>query len=228
MEEKGLDHSRVFVCDNGVETDVFYPPSQGREARSPNSPVVIGAVAVFRPIKDLPTLMEAFARVHRAHPQARLVIAGSGPVLPELEARRFKLGLEESCSLLPPPGNVADLMRSIAIFVSSSLSEAFSNPILEAMACGCCPVGSRVGGTPELIEDGERGFLFEPGNTEELDNKLSVLIENPLLRHRFADKAAVFARGTLSIQAAAGRLADFYTALLVRAQRSGDRLVSGL
>jgi glycosyltransferase involved in cell wall biosynthesis len=110
-------------------------------------------------------------------------------------------------------------MRTIDIYVLPSLSEAFSNALLEAMACGCCPVGSRVGGTPELIADGERGLLFEPGNVEDLAAKLSLLIENPSLRRRYADASAAFAHGTLDIRMAAAQLADRYTALLERSER---------
>jgi glycosyltransferase involved in cell wall biosynthesis len=102
------------------------------------------------------------------------------------------------------------------IFVLPSESEAFSNALLEAMACGCCPVGSRVGGTPELIADGERGLLFESGNAADLAEKLALLIRDAGLRHRFGEAAAACARDTFSIQRAVQRMAELYGRLLTR------------
>jgi glycosyltransferase involved in cell wall biosynthesis len=100
------------------------------------------------------------------------------------------------------------------VFVLPSNSEAFSNALLEAMGCGCCPVGSRVGGTPELIRHGEWGLLFEPGNVHELADGLCKLVFDPVLRRQMAEKASVFARESLSIDVAASRLAAIYKNLL--------------
>lgn len=214
VDELGVDPKRVFVCYNGVETAKFHPPVSEPDERLADAPVVIGTVAVFRPEKDLATLLKAFGRLRKAHPCVRLVLAGKGPCLEELEALRQSLGLADTCEILPPPKDVAAQMRSFDIFVSCSVSEAFSNALLEAMACGCCPVGSRVGGTPELIEENSRGLLFEAGNIEDLAGKLSFLVQNPALRRRMARAAARFARETLNIEAAATRLAEVYTQLL--------------
>lgn len=217
VEEKRVPPERVFVCYNGVETRIFYP-SRPDGPPDPGAPVVIGAVAVFRPEKDLVSLIDAFARLRETYPRTRLVLAGAGPTLQELEARRADLRLADCCDILPPPANVADLMRNIDIFVSCSRHEAFSNAILESMACGCCPVGSRVGGTPELINHGERGLLFEAGNVDDLCAKLSRLLANPSERREFASAAAAFARDELGIHVAARRLAGAYMDLLGEAR----------
>ncbi|HYT23078.1 MAG TPA: glycosyltransferase family 4 protein, partial [Candidatus Polarisedimenticolia bacterium] len=102
------------------------------------------------------------------------------------------------------------------IFVLSSHSEAFSNTLLEAMACGCCAVGSRVGGTPELIGNDERGLLFRPGDAGDLAEKLATLIGDEQLRRKFGTCAAEFARTKLSIEIAAQRMADIYEMMLRR------------
>jgi glycosyltransferase involved in cell wall biosynthesis len=216
VERLNLDEKRVYVAHNGVETDVFHPPSPGR--RSGGSTLTIGTVAVFRPVKDLQLLLHAFARLHRRRPAVRLVVAGSGPMLSDLEACRQELQLTDVCQLVPPPESTAETMRSIDIFVSASRAEGCSNALIEAMACGCCPVASRVGGTPELVAHGERGLLFETGNTEDLFAKLHFLVENPTLMLRFGDAAATFARTSLSVQAYVRHLSEFYQSLLRRAR----------
>jgi glycosyltransferase involved in cell wall biosynthesis len=78
------------------------------------------------------------------------------------------------------------------------------------MACGCCPVGSRVGGTPELIEDGKRGVLFESGNAKELSAKLKQLVQDEELRKRYGQNAARFAAEQLNMQVALDRMSQIY------------------
>jgi glycosyltransferase involved in cell wall biosynthesis len=212
IEKRGLPPDRIRVCHNGVETDVFHPEPRNRRN---GQDLVIGTVSVLRPEKGLPVLLEAFARVRQSHPRIRLLIVGSGPMLGKLELRSRELGIADSCRFQPAVANVADFLRSMDIFALPSLSEAFSNALLEAMACGCCPLGSRVGGTPELIEDGERGLLCDAGSAEDLAAKLARVVDDDALRERLATRAADFARG-LDIRGIALQLGGIYDALLER------------
>jgi L-malate glycosyltransferase len=210
VDDYGLDYERVQLCYNGVETSEFYPLAGPKSAPVADASLVIGAVCVLRPEKQLEMLIEAFAPLCSLKSGLKLLIVGSGPELPKLQAKARQLGTEEDCVFTPAVRAVAPYLRSIDIFVSCSYSEAFSNSILEAMACGCCPVGSRVGGTPELIADGERGFLFENGKTQELFAKLALLVQNDELRIRFAQKAADFAAHNLNMQMALKRMGQIY------------------
>jgi glycosyltransferase involved in cell wall biosynthesis len=178
--------------------------------------LVIGAVCVLRPEKALDLLQEAFAHVRHLRPGMKLLILGSGPELPRLEANSQRLGLQEDCHFVPATRLVPQFLRALDIFVLCSHSEAFSNGLLEAMACGCGAVGSRVGGTPELIGDDERGLLFQQGDAGDLAAKLTTLIENEPLRRAFGARAADFARRKLSIEIAARRMADIYEITLRR------------
>jgi glycosyltransferase involved in cell wall biosynthesis len=216
VDEEHIPARRIRLCYNGVETQVFHPPAEPRPEPGPAAPLVVGTVAVLRPEKGLPLLLEAFAGVRKAVPHLRLRIVGDGPLRAELTAQSRRLGIAADCEFHPAAGNVADLLRTMDIFVLPSLSEAFSNALLEAMACGCCSLGSNVGGTPELIADGERGLLFEPGNREDLAAKLARLASDPPLRSRLGQAAAGFAHAKLNVAVAAGRLADIYGELLAR------------
>jgi glycosyltransferase involved in cell wall biosynthesis len=82
------------------------------------------------------------------------------------------------------------------------------------MACGRAVVGSRVGGTPELVGEDERGLLFRSGDEEDLAAKLTALIENEALRRTLGARAAEFARRKLSVEIAAGRMAEIYSRVL--------------
>ena len=212
MGDYRVARERTVLCYNGVETSEFFPPRAGEPKPEPvaGASLVIGAVCVLRPEKRMDLLVEAFGAVHKLRPGVKLLIVGSGPELPRLEAAAAELHVEQDCIFVPAVPKVAPLLRGMDIFVSCSSSEAFSNAVLEAMACGCCPVGSRVGGTPELIADGERGLLFESGNVQDLAAKLALLIENQELRGRLAHNAARFAAEDLNMDVALECISQIY------------------
>jgi glycosyltransferase involved in cell wall biosynthesis len=162
----------------------------------------------LRPEKDLATLIEAFARIKRSG--LKLSIVGSGSMLGELRSQAEARGLAPDCIFAQATANAAECLREIDIFVLPSRSEALSNSLLEAMACGCCPVASRVGGNPELIRHGENGMLFEAGDVDQLCHVLEPLIEHRMLRQRLAQKARDVAEH-FSIGASARRMEAIYT-----------------
>jgi glycosyltransferase involved in cell wall biosynthesis len=216
IDDEHVPNERIELCYNGVDTAEFYPEAIRKPEPVADASLVIGAVCVLRPEKALDLLQEAFARVRHLRPGMKLLILGSGPELPKLEANSERLGLQEDCHFVPATRLVPQFLRALDIFVLCSHSEAFSNGLLEAMACGCGAVGSRVGGTPELIGDDERGLLFQQGDAGDLAAKLTTLIENEPLRRAFGARAADFARRKLSIEIAARRMADIYEITLRR------------
>lgn len=216
IDDEHVASERIKLCYNGVDTSKFYPDTARRPKSSADAPFVIGAVCVLRPEKAIDLLQEAFARVRHLKPEMRLVIVGSGPELSNFQANSRRLGLQDDCEFLPATRSVPQFLRSIDTYVSCSRSEAFSNTILEAMACGCGVVGSRVGGTPELIGNDERGLLFRPGDAADLAAKLTTLIENESLRRELGTRAAEFAKRKLSIEIAAERMAEIYELMLSR------------
>jgi glycosyltransferase involved in cell wall biosynthesis len=216
IDDECVGSDRIELCYNGVDTTQFYPEVTESPSPIADASFAIGTVCVLRPEKSLDLLLEAFARIRHLKPGMKLAIVGSGPELQRLVAKTQCLGIQGDCVFVPATRDVAQFLRAFDIFVSCSRSEAFSNTILEAMACGCAVVGSRVGGTPELIGNEERGLLFDSGNAADLATKLSVLIENESLRRDLAVRAAEFAKNQLSIEIAARRMAEIYETVLTR------------
>ena len=208
---------RIQVCHNGFEEEEFHPNHRRRPGQLADASVVIGTVAVLREEKNLTTLIDAFAQVAQVDRQAKLLIVGSGPMKPFLERRVQELNLGTSCRFEAASSTPAEWMRAIDIFVLSSRSEAFPNALLEAMACGCCPVASRIGGVPELIRHNERGVLFDAGNTRELADALCMLALDRNRRKALACAAGTFVRQHLTIEVAASRLAGIYRQMLQHA-----------
>jgi glycosyltransferase involved in cell wall biosynthesis len=206
VSEEGVPEAKVRLVYNGVDTARFQ--REGERAAVPDG-VVIGVVCALRPEKDLLTLMEAFKMVRSEHPEARLVIVGSGTMLPALKA-----AATEGCHFYPAAADVAPWLRAIDIFVLPSLSEALSNSLMEAMACGCCPVASNVGGNPELITEGEHGLLFPAGDARALAQRLERLLRHPELRQRLAANAEARMHRDFSRETAAKRMGDVYQEFL--------------
>ena len=212
IEHEHLRGDRVEMIYNGVDTTQFYPP-ESRPARAST----IGIVCALRPEKNLPLLQQAFAKVHASHPELRLVIVGSGTELKALQENAARLNISSHIDFIPATQDVPQWLRKMDIFVLPSYSEAFSNSMLEAMACGCTVIGSKVGGMPELTgANEERGLLFTSGNADELTNQLERLITNDALRRDLGVKAAKFAKESLSIEIAAERTGAMYERLLAK------------
>jgi glycosyltransferase involved in cell wall biosynthesis len=217
IDDEHVPGDRIELCYNGVVTTQFFPAETARPDALLKASLVIGTVCVLRPEKALTLLQEAFSQVLHLDPNMRLVFVGSGPLLSDLQENATRLGIAHANIFIPATRDVPTWMRSMDIFVLPSYSEAFSNSLLEAMACGCSVVGSRVGGTPELIgSNGERGFVFNSGDVADLASKLSKLIRDKDLRRNLANLAAKYVRENLTIEIAAERTAAIYEMVLRR------------
>lgn len=211
IAEEGLAPDRIKVCYNGIDTAVFH--AHGRETYQDE--LTIGVACALRPEKGLRTLIEAFARARQFHPSIRLQFIGSGPMLGELQELASALSVTGQCHFEPTTRKVADWLRKIDIFVLPSRSEALSNALMEAMACGCAVIASNVGGNPELVADERTGLLFEAGNAEALADKLNTLLENADLRFRIAAEGARMIGEKFSLPACARRMSDIYLSFLI-------------
>lgn len=185
IERYSYPADRVRICYNGVDTERFR--SAGRR---PGDGLVIGTACVLRPEKNVGQLLAAFAQVRRLREGLKLLIVGSGPERESLVAKSEALGIADVCSFQPSTPDVPAVMRAIDIFVHPSLSEGLPNAVMEAMSCGCAVIASRVGGCPELIEDGRTGFLTQPGELDSLTARLAAAILDDAARERIADAGA--------------------------------------
>jgi L-malate glycosyltransferase len=211
--EEKAPRGLIHLCYNGVDTGTFYPlrstPNAGRTA-----PLMVGVVCALRPEKGLDTLLDAFAAVRELVPGMKLAIVGSGPCLADLQDRARMLGILPDCVFEPATARVTDWLHAIDIFVLPSLSEALSNSLMEAMACGCCVAASHVGGNPELVAHGETGMLFEPRDAAGLAGILRLLLRDPVRRGELASNGARLISRRFSLATAARRMGEIYAGLL--------------
>lgn len=215
----GLSRDKLFLCYNGVNPSDFFPGPGMRPAIFRDATLIVGSVCVMRAEKRVDWILRAFARLYRLYPGARLLLVGSGPETQHLRQLCNQLGVQDVCHFEPGQADVADWMRTIDIFVTSSVSESFPNALLEAMACGCCVIGSNVGGIPELVTHGEDGLVFESDNPEDLFENLNRAATDSELRNRLRRQAVVTAHQRFSMQNALRRIETLYVSLLERKGR---------
>lgn len=204
----------LHLCHNGIDISRFQPGERKRMPAVADAMLTIGVVCVLRPEKGLATLLNGFAKFEKKHSGALLVIVGSGPELASLQTLARELGIGNKVWFELATANVPDWLRSIDIFVLPSLSEALSNSLMEAMACGCACVASRTGGNPELIADEETGLLFQPGSACELAEKLALLAGDRALRERLTQAAVARIQSQFSLAASVRRMQEIYEKVL--------------
>lgn len=213
-DEEKVPAGLIHLCYNGIDTRTFQPVRGTRPEALRDAALVVGVVCGLRPEKGLDTLLDAFAAVRGLVPGMKLAIVGSGSCLAGLQDRARALGILPDCVFEPGTPRVADWLHAIDIFVLPSLSEALSNALMEAMACGCCVAASSVGGNPELVAHGETGMLFEPRDAAGLAEVLRLLVRHPVRRGELACNAARLIHSRFSLAAAALRMGEIYSALL--------------
>jgi N-acetyl-alpha-D-glucosaminyl L-malate synthase BshA len=159
----------IEVIPNFVNLAEYHPSDDGpcRGALAPPGTKVLMHVSNFRPVKRVPDIIRAFAKIVPQVP-AVLVLAGDGPQRPEVEAEVERLGLGERVRFLGKVDAVAELLRSADLFLLPSASESFGLSALEAMACGVPVVGTEVGGLREVVRNGETGALVPVGDVDAL------------------------------------------------------------
>jgi len=164
--------ARLDVVPNAVDTARFRPLPGARAALRRQlglgDEFVWLAVGRFEEAKDYATMIAAFARLIAGRPASRLLLVGKGSLQPDVEARVRAAGLESSVRFLGVRRDVPDLMSAADGYLLSSAWEGMPVVLLEAAAVGLPIVATRVGGVPEVVEDGATGYLAPPGDAEAL------------------------------------------------------------
>ncbi|MFF4651579.1 glycosyltransferase [Streptomyces sp. NPDC001380] len=191
---------RLTVVHHGPDLSGAPPGPAARSAARgrlglPQDAVVVGSVGNLTPKKDQRTLLEAHARLRRTHPGAVLVLIGSGPLEQELRGRAAALGLADGAVVLAGSRpDVPELLPALDVFALSSRQEGLPVALMEAMACGLPSAVTRVGGIPEVVDDGEQGLLVPPADPDALARALARLVGDAGLRDRMGAAARERAR----------------------------------
>lgn len=192
--------------DCAVHHRVDAGPLRERLIGDPAARIVVH-VSNFRPVKRVLAVVEVFARICREVP-AHLLMVGDGPDLDKAVRLVRERGLEDRVHFLGEQDQVLPLLSMADLFLLPSAQESFGLAALEAMACEVPIVASRVGGLPEVIEDGRNGFLHLPDELDEMAASCVRLLTDEALRRPMATAA----RETVSAKFCAEKIVPQYEA----------------
>jgi sugar transferase (PEP-CTERM/EpsH1 system associated) len=207
-----IPSTKIAVILNGVDTDLFC--QSGNIVDDANSLVRIGIVARLSAEKDHQTLLSACKHLVEQTSDFHLEIIGDGPLRSLLENTVKILGLDEHVSFSGTRHDVQALLRQLDIFVLSSTTEGISLTLLEAMATELPVVATDVGGNPEVVIEGETGFLVPPQNPKAMAEKLLFLINDMKLRQKMGKSGRERVIANFSIRETARKYEGLYIDVL--------------
>ena len=214
---RNLDLPVGFALDvvpNFVDTERFAPAPPSTPA-----PPVIVHVSNFRPLKRVGDVVRVFARVRAAH-DVRLRLVGDGPDRAATQALARAHGVAQDVELLGEREDLPALIADAAAFLLPSETESFGLAALEALSSGVPVVASRVGGLPEVVRDGEDGFLHAVGDCDAMAASVARLVSEPALRARFGATARARALSDFRTEPAVDRYEAIYQRVLSSAPRA--------
>jgi sugar transferase (PEP-CTERM/EpsH1 system associated) len=233
----GIAPQRISQIYNGVDTERFAPAvgmavsraAAGQGGPAPRPPIagcpftapgqwLVGTVGRMQTVKDQTLLARAFVRALTLAPALRatlrLVMVGDGPLRAEAQAILAEAGVADLAWLPGERADVPDVMRGLDLFVLPSRAEGISNTILEAMACACPVLATRVGGNAELIEAGLTGELVPAGDVDAMAQALVTLAQDPARTVRMGQAGRARVEQRFSLQAMVGAYQRLYEGML--------------
>src|SRR5919206_1604094 len=181
-----------FVCATDYQRR---PVPDLRRQLAPADEPLLTHVSNFRPVKRPVDCVEILAGVRRRGVRARLVMVGDGSERGRAEHRARCLGVAEHCAFVGKQPRIVDYLSAADVLLLPSEQESFGLAALEAMACEVPVVASRVGGVPEVVTDGETGYLSEVGDVEKMSEDATRLVLDEELRREMGRRARESAVG---------------------------------
>jgi glycosyltransferase involved in cell wall biosynthesis len=189
-----VKENKIRVIHNGVDVDKFKPAADKLKAKAelgfnPEDKAILSVGRLYAR-KGLFTLIESMALVTRKFKNAKFIIAGKGlsNEMKKLVNYAAKLGVKDNIVFTGyfPDKELPRLYQAADIFAFSTFYENLPFAVLEALSSGLPVVTTRVGGIPEMIEDGKNGFLVEPSNARELADRILYYLEHPAVASEMA------------------------------------------
>lgn len=227
----GVSAGQLSCNPNGVDTDAFRPRPRaanglraalGIDKQAP----LIGFIGRLSPEKGPEVFLRAAMSLRDTLPAAHFVLVGDGPQEPVLRDFITRFGLGARVHLAGLRRDVAQVLSEIDLLVSSSHSEAMPLAVMEAMASGLPVVATRVGGLPDMIEQGESGWLVAPQDFEEIAHRVRQVVSTPGELARMGQRARDRAVERMSLAESVERMAALMSRLVP--SRTPQREISGV
>jgi glycosyltransferase involved in cell wall biosynthesis len=196
--EKTLNDEKITKHSLGIQDDC----------------ICLGIVARLSKPKDHTVLVKSIKELSHSYPNIHLLIIGDGPLKSDIAALIDNLNASTQITLLGERQDIPDILHLLDIFVLTSSSEGIPMTILEAMAARLPVVATNIGGIPQVVIDGETGFLVADKQQKELSEALARLIDDPNLRARFGGNGRTLLEKNYSIKQTMEKYEVIYTNLI--------------
>jgi glycosyltransferase involved in cell wall biosynthesis len=191
LVEEGYDPSKIVVIRNGITLSRFAKRERAAVIRQelgfPPTARLVGVFSRLNPMKGIPYFLDAATVLAERFPDVCFLVVGDGAIKRELEEQARRMGLGRRIAFTGFRSDVPELLSEAAVSVLPSLSEGTSNTLLESMAAGIPVIATRVGGNPEVIEDGVSGLLVPPRDSAALAAATARLLEDEALAARLGE-----------------------------------------
>lgn len=202
INEKVIKPDRIETIHNGVKV------SELSEVKAPREKITtLIMVARFSPPKKQLTLIRCLANIRKPY---KMLFVGDGPFLENAKNYSRELGLETVITFTGNRRDVENLLISSDIFVLLSDWEGLPISIIEAMGCGMPVIATDIGGISELIKENENGFLIRKHDMDHLQQKIELLLTNPVLRKRMGKQSRRIYETNFTFERMLHRTNDFY------------------
>jgi L-malate glycosyltransferase len=211
-----FDFDEVEVIPNFICPSHYRKISDSplRQELAPNGEKILIHVSNFRAVKRPVDCVEIFAKVLEKGGDARLIMVGDGPEYSAVHHRARTLNVLEKVEFVGKQPKIADYLGVADVSLLPSDMESFGLAALEAQACEVPVVASRVGGIPEVVTDGETGFMSDVGDTEKMSDDVLKLLNNDELRQSFGAKGRELAVSRYSSEKIIPQYIAFYEKIL--------------
>jgi glycosyltransferase involved in cell wall biosynthesis len=211
-----IDHRKLVTIYNGVSCTRKHDSKAWENNIDPQE-ISIVTIASLVENKGHRYLFEALAKVIEAHNHVRLRLVGDGPLKSGLLNYATSLGIEGKTDFLGLKDDVQEILSNADIVVLPSIErEGLGISIIEAMCHGKPVIGTNIGGIPELVEDGVNGFLVKPKISDDLAEKLKVLIDDKGLRGLMGKEGRKRFERKFDVSIMLKKIEDLYRALLIQ------------
>lgn len=239
LVNRNFNPSDIYVLYNGMDFSIPTAEYSRRNLidrynlKINDNDVIVGIAARLYPVKSIATIIHAARLVSDKNPNVKFLIGGDGEDRKQLEALTVSLGLTDTVFFLGWLDDPNELMSSIDISVLTSISESFPYSVLEGAKFKKATISTRVGGIPDLIENGRNGYLFEPGDVSHFSRLILELAGDENKRAFMGENLYKKALSDFSVESMAATQVGIYDSILAkhtaksRGQKIYDAIISG-
>ena len=219
IERDGLEANRVAAFPIGLDIEYFKPAPPDHDLRRelglPEEQKLVGLISYLRTYKGHEYFIEAAARILSRHTDVTFLIVGEGPEESTIRARIESSGLAGRVRMLGFRDDLLNVFRSLDIFAIPSVEgDTIPQVLMQALAMGLPVVSTTVGSIPDVVLDGETGFVVPPCDAEALADRVELLLKNNALRARLGAQGRALVERSYSLDRMLDELEKVYQRLM--------------